>query len=728
MNGDLHRLRECLHDYIHANDPAPVASQETTVILDRIEMAVRGREANPPAGIAILLAQTHLARYQVLPAGQDQAELEAAIRWYLIVLRTHPEQVPAEIRELVRNGTVGPDEPKFGNSDRLTDTELTTTLDAIRELAEDGAPRWRANLAGYLTTAYERWGQEAHLAEAITLARSVLRDGSATTAEQFVAGTNLAGALVDHAVQFSDHSSVNEAIDLYEKACAERRSAADHANAGVAHLVRFELTADMAALEEAIRHAREAVQWTPVQDPNYPARVSNLAAAIRARYDETGIEEELAEALDLAEVAVEISSPGDPALARRLSNLSAVLSTRFESSGHLDDVHRAVEIARQATVNGPRDGAAGRVSNLMLALHLRGAATGQLEDLQEAMALGRSEVSALPDGHADRSDLQSNTAGAAMSWFDWTGDIAAITNAVDLGLESVAGCGVSSRDGQLHANLSMHLLTRFEVTGDAADVEAAVAHAQQAIQWARGPAVVIANSNLAVALRTRFEITGTADDLDRALAAAREALATAPKQHRDVPALESNLALCLWHAGLRDEAVNHARAAWEHPIAIGTPSRAAYAANLARMRAELGAPPREVDGLWAFVAADLTAPIPLRLEAHLERASLPGISPAVAAVELAEAVWLLPAVAWHGVGVPSRIRRLRQWQGLGPDAAANALNATGPEVALVLLDMGLSQLWAKETRSSPQEDRLRRDHPDLASRLDSLRVALTHGR
>lgn len=724
MSDHVQHLHARLRSYVNDGDHAAVTDAEAVSLLGWVETRLLGREPQTPVDLATLLAQFHLARYQVLPPGDDYPDLTAAVRWYRRVLRTHPDRVPAELRELFDNGDFGPDEPEFVDPDLLADAELEDSLQQLEALAADGNPRWQAMLAAFRSTAYERFGHEADLRGAIDLARTVLGHPSASPSEKQAARTNLASALLNRFARFTDRDALDEAVALYEQAVTERGTAADHANAGMAYLTRFEVTAVLTDLAAAVRHAREAVRGTAEEDPWYPARLSNLAGAMRALYDETGDDDHLDDALRCAERAVRASPPDDPAYARRLANLCAALSTRFEKHGAVDDIDRAIEAGRASVASGPSSGAPGRVSNLLLALHLRGATTGTVADLQEALRLGRTVAAALPEDHADRPDILTNAAGAAMTWFDWTGDIAAINDAVELSREAVRTLGDGGRAGLMHTNLSMHLLTRFEVTGDAADVTDAVRHAELGAEDARGPAVAIAQSNLALALRTRYETGGEPRDLERALVAARAALEGMP-QHRDRPAMESNLSLCLWQAGQRVEALERARAALDDPAAAGTPSRAAYAANVARMLTELGGRPEEVAALWGSVSRDGTAPVPLRIEAYVAAARLPGAAPRAIADDLAHAVELLPAAAWHGVGVPSRLRRLGDWQGIGPDAAAAALITDGPERALRLLEAALAHLWEREVPAPGEDERLRRTRPDLATKLGQLREALS---
>lgn len=722
MTDDVQELHRRLQAYLHHDDPTALANRETAIILERVEWPLRGREPDAAVGLVTLLAQVHLARYQVLDAGEDQPDLLAAVRWYRLLLPDYPDRVPDELRELILGGAFGPNEPDLGDPDLLSDAAVESGIVQLESLSMDGSPRWRVALAAFLTTAHERTGRTEDLDRAIELARSVISDGAASPAELHAARGNLAAALLNQFVRFSDRGALGESIDLYCQQVIERGRAADHANLGAAHLTRFEITADPADLEIAIKHAREAVRLTPESDTSYAPRLSNLAGALRAQFDETGDDSQLNEAVMLAELAVRVTPLEEPERARRLSNLCAALSTRFEVHGTSADVDRAIEAGYASLSPELSSGAPGRASNLLLALHLRGAATGSVNDLQEALALGRTTAAALPRGHADRPDILSNTAGAAMTWFDWTGDIAAISGAVDLSREAV-DAGESGRGGLMHTNLSMHLLTCYEVTGDPTDIDEAVRHAEIGAAAADGPAASIAQSNLALALRTRHEITGAAADLERAIVAARTAIERSAAQHRDHAAIQSNLALCLWQAGDETEALQHARAALEDPMIQGTPSRAAYAANVARMLTALEGDPDEIMALWRQVGPDVSAPVPLRLEAYLMLAESPQEQSLARADDLSQAVGLIPAAAWHGLGVPSRLRRLREWQGVGQDAAAAALGFAGPERALGLLDTALSQLWAREVLSTGEEERLGRIRPDLARRIEQLREA-----
>ncbi len=91
------------------------------------------------------------------------------------------------------------------------------------------------------------------------------------------------------------------------------------------------------------------------------------------------------------------------------------------------------------------------------------------------------------------------------------------------------------RAGRL-SNLGVALQTRFERTGDPADLDAAIATVKEAIQAAPAghPDRAAMLSNLGVALRARFERTGDPADLDAAIATVKEAIQAAPAGQLDL--------------------------------------------------------------------------------------------------------------------------------------------------------------------------------------------------
>ena len=56
---------------------------------------------------------------------------------------------------------------------------------------------------------------------------------------------------------------------------------------------------------------------------------------------------------------------------------------------------------------------------------------------------------------------------------------------------------------------------------------------------------------------------------------------------------------------------------------------------------------------------------------------------------------LLPLTAWHGLDLATRESQLGEWSGLASEAAAAAIGADEPVLAVELLEAGRSILWAQ---------------------------------
>lgn len=750
----IKHLQRALSEYAYSHDASDLMSKEGTAALEIVERSLKGRESLASEDLTALLAQVRLARFQTHPEGHDRDDLKACLKWFARLRRSQPQRVPESVREALDETTYGEGWEEFGDPEWLSEEDLDAAIIRIEELY---AEAWRntqtqgglegdvgaaggseadevqesirhaVTLTAYLSTRFEQRAHRPDLDRAIELGRWVLASGHSSGQARHAAMANLAGALMNAAEATSDLDALDEAVDLFQALVDERGTAADQANLAVVLLARFEELARDDDLEKSLAAAREGVYLSATGDPFLAARLSNLGSALRTAFERNGDEAILDEAIRVGREAVRLSQPDDIDVARRLTNLATSLSTRFGRRHHRPDIDASIDLGRLAVSAGPATGHAGRVGNLASALQTRGAVYGQLDDLQEGLRLARATAQAMPVGHADRVDLLINAAGAAMAWFDWTGDLTAVLTSVELSGAAAAEAPDSLRGAWVHSNSSVHLLTAFEATGDLDFSELAYQEADTGVRLAGDRVGPVALSNLSIAARTFFEEVGGREHLDLALTAAQRAVALCPADHPDFGAFLSNLGLCLYRDDRVVEAANVTLAAHEHLTSVGTASGAAYAANAARMLSEQpgGADDQRVQRLWEEVATSTSAPVPLRIEGivHVARASVPDVRRAASLYR--EAVELLPAAAWHGIDPVSRTRRLAAWQGLARDASAMVLQADGSAAALALLDGSLSHLWSRSAPSAPELERLRREFPQLADRLDAVRRART---
>jgi hypothetical protein len=88
------------------------------------------------------------------------------------------------------------------------------------------------------------------------------------------------------------------------------------------------------------------------------------------------------------------------------------------------------------------------------------------------------------------------------------------------------------------------------------------------------------------------------------------------------------------------------------------------------------------------------------------------------------AVRLLPLVAWRGLRRSAQEDQLSRWPGLGSDAAAWAIRAAHPELAVELIEEGRSVLWMQLLQTRSDLDDIRSTRADVAARLAYLHSEL----
>ena len=142
------------------------------------------------------------------------------------------------------------------------------------------------------------------------------------------------------------------------------------------------------------------------------------------------------------------------------------------------------------------------------------------------------------------------------------------------------------------SGLGICLVRRFEQTGNAADLDAAIAAAQEAVDLTRPghPDYPRYLSGLGICLVRRFEQTGNAADLDAAIAAAQEAVDLTRPGHPRYAIFLANLGAA--HTATRFEQAGNAAdldaavAAAQEAVDLtrpGHPNRATYLSGLANL-------------------------------------------------------------------------------------------------------------------------------------------------
>ncbi len=647
-----------------------------------------------------LLGSYHLLRYMRLPEGPDEAALTACSEWYQSVLPDHPELVPPQFlqpEEVDPNTDIDRFSARTKNTEGVEFASAASTLcgmlDDRFEVSQDVRDLHLAihhGTAAYLTPA---------------LPARVLAPVAA----------NLAIAHLHLAEHTGSDDHLDRAVTLLREAADLAPTADHHGNLASALYTRFENQEQPSDLEAALEYSAKAV--TPpahAQAGWLSLRGAILCTAyLRSRVPRPEL---LTEAEAAGRRAVVATAPDSPHYAGRATNLAITLATRFGSVGSVELLAEAEQFARDAVDDTPA-----RLANLASILRAHGVARGDQDRIEEAFRIALRAATAVPIDHLDRPDLLSEAANSAMTWFDWSGDLPALTTGVTLGRWACDALDDSTphRYGSALTNHAMHLLTYAEATDDAGQLSEALRYAELACRHLPDDPNVLSN----VALLSRL-LADTASDPERRSASvgyAERALAAAHRSHIDEAPFLANLAQCLW----TDTHGERARSIAEKAVAVTDPGRSEYQAFVAILARIADSEGDDAETRWRTVADAESTPIPLRAEARLQVAAHAAqrgdwnTSTAAYSAAIADTAEL----AWHGIDPLSRLLRLTDHADTAADGAAAALHHDDAPAALVMLERGRSLVLGSDLDTRGDVHRLRRAHPGMARRLVSLAAA-----
>lgn len=453
------------------------------------------------------------------------------------------------------------------------------------------------NLGMALRDRYDLTGNVADQEASIAAVRESVRLTPPDSPHLAARWTNLALALRGRFDRTGDEANLDEAITWGLRAL-EASPAGTAARAGVItnvaplFMFRFESTGREADLRAAVTLLQEAISGDR-DDPGLGGQLTNAALGLRLLFERTSRLADIDTAAALAERAVELT--GGSALT--LTNLSVVLRTRYQRTAEPGDLEKALAAARAAlaaTQPGSQERSLG-LSTLSLVLATQATAAGTAPDrcldlLDEAVRAGHAAVDQLPTSHPSRARRQVNLGAVLQSRYDRTGDCADL----DAVIRILHQCLESLPDEHVDravtlTNLGIALKSRFEQSGDRADLDAGIERTRLAL--AGTPAEHLDRpgrlSNLGVALTERYALSGARRDLDEAIATIRDAVRAVASSHPFAAAVLSNLSGSLQELGRRtlapglvDEAVETAERALAAAPA-GHPDRAAALTNLA---------------------------------------------------------------------------------------------------------------------------------------------------
>jgi tetratricopeptide (TPR) repeat protein len=414
--------------------------------------------------------------------------------------------------------------------------DLEASIDALEralELTTDSdldEAALLANAANAHSARYERDGTVADLERALELGRQALEMLPRRSPDRPAILANTSLAWRQRFEMLGDAEDLDRAISTGEEALAGSRGAArTHILAELSTCRRtlFELSGDDADLSWALATAQQVADDTKPGEPTRCGRFSNLAACLLARYEVRADLASLDQAVRAARVAN--AEPAGPLTSgAAATNLSNCLLTRFELRGAPEDLDEAIVASRRAVGVTPHTSPfrAGRLSNLANVLRAGAITTADLAAADEAVLAAR-EATKTSDGDPALAAYLSNLALALSTRYDLGERSADLDEAVETFRRAVELTGGGHPDHKLYrSNLGMALRQRGEATESLADVDESVAVLREVVlsYWADHPDRAPLLLGLGNAWATRFGQSGTVDDLAAALAAWDEAI------------------------------------------------------------------------------------------------------------------------------------------------------------------------------------------------------------
>jgi tetratricopeptide (TPR) repeat protein len=200
---------------------------------------------------------------------------------------------------------------------------------------------------------------------------------------------------------------------------------------------------------------------------------------------------------------------------------AAVLLARAQADEDPEAVGRAVSLLRKAVQHTPADDTAfaGRLSELSVALRVQFEHTGKLDYLDEAVEYGGAAVAA-PTSDYERAAILNNLGVVLGTRFQQSGDLADIDGAITIYRKAVEVAPASHPDRVMFlANLGNSLGNRIDRTDNPIDLDDYIAAYRSAAEAAAAdhPHRTGILTRLDKALRMRFQRTGNQADAEEVL-------------------------------------------------------------------------------------------------------------------------------------------------------------------------------------------------------------------
>jgi CHAT domain-containing protein len=362
-------------------------------------------------------------------------------------------------------------------------------------------------------------------------------------------------------------------------------------NLGAGLRAHYFKTGDPQELRRAITIYKRAIEQTPEESPDLPARLNNLGNALITRWEREDNTEDLSEALAVLGKAVYLTHIDSADLPIRLNGLARALLQRYITLGDIDDLHQAIETSGQAVRLTPKysPDLPLCLAGLGLGLLTRYGQTNDPDDLQRMITLHEEAIRRSPDGAPEKCMYLNDLGIALRERYDRDGSFEDLRRSLEAYETAVHLTPARSTERPSYLNnLSEALTTLYLRTGRLDVLERAITVCREAVEDtpSDSPKLPPRLANLANGLMERYTRTVEPRDLEEATEIYEKALqktkAGTPFRHQILNDLAGNLqthALLTQNLEGVDRAIEMERAALEE-VAPAAPVKPLYLTNL----------------------------------------------------------------------------------------------------------------------------------------------------
>ncbi|KAE8370628.1 CHAT domain-containing protein [Aspergillus caelatus] len=302
---------------------------------------------------------------------------------------------------------------------------------------------------------------------------------------------------------------------------------------------RFLLTADPQDLENAIVHAKEAIQLTPPEYPKYSELLHNLSLHLGDRFRRYGDVADLDEAIKFQEDAIAAGDLDNPRLVTYQDQLGVLLCLRYDRNDDVSILENAIELAQDvlhSTGNETVPDQAQYLSHMAACMGRRFERTGNVADLERAIHLEEQAIEIIPHDDPHRMELLLDLSDDYHNRSVKLGSTEDRKKAIEtMQMALIAGVSYHSHRSSQLCRISQRFKDRYESTRDEADITESMKLARKAVELVppdhpRRPYYLHC---LSLTLETRFLVLGSLPDLETSIQKSEEALAANPHNRHD---------------------------------------------------------------------------------------------------------------------------------------------------------------------------------------------------